>query len=478
MPGIAQAPETSLPEALATITVLNDLPGDQIDWLANRVQDLRFDDGAIIVREGEPAYWMFFVLDGRIRIQRESAGPDAPAFEISAGEVSGLLPYSRMTHSNSTVRAVQPVRLARLAKTEFQAMIEKMPVLSTRLVGIMADRIRESTKCEQQRDKLITLGKLSAGLAHEINNPAAAVSRAASHLDASLTALSEASIRLESRPLDPIGRLSILDLEKALTGLLGNTQHFSAVELSDREEEIGCWFEREGIARAWEHARVFAESGADLQQLRCLLAQSDQGVRSDLLERTTANFTAKTLVAEIRHGISRITDLVCAMKEYSYMDQAPEQEIDIHEGIESSLRIIAHKLRENCVDITCEFDRSLPRIWAFGRELNQVWMNLIDNAADAMSGGGRLCISTSFVGQQILVDLQDTGPGIPVELQQRIFEPFFTTKPIGKGTGLGLDTVAGIVSKHRGKVQVQSQPGETHFRVYVPVERARQLTGL
>jgi signal transduction histidine kinase len=373
-----------------------------------------------------------------------------------------------MTHYPGTIRAQESARLALIKRTEFTEMLYRIPQLGGRLVGIMADRIRESTKSEQQRDRLMALGRLSAGLAHEINNPASAASRAAEHLRETLEALQSANLRLDRRSLTAEQRIVITNLEEDAIRLLPEAPKLDSLEASDREEELGTWLQGHGVSRAWEHAPLMVESGMTVTSLELLSERIDEAVLNDAFARVTATVTASRLAREIQHSIERITDLVSAIKDYSYMDQAPEQEVDVHDGIESTLTIMAYKLRKNNVEVTRYFSSTLPRICAFGRELNQVWTNVIDNAADAMKDGGNLLLSTSFERQRIVVDIQDNGPGIPPELKERIFEPFFTTKDVGQGTGLGLDTVARIVKKHRGEIRIDSKPGETHFRVYLP----------
>ena len=464
--------DKALAEALRTVPVLADLSDDQIGWIIAHSANERHEAGVILVREGDPADSLFFMIEGELRFQRESLGPDAPMVIISGAQVSGMLPYSRMTHYTGTVRVLAPTWLARVKASDFPEMLQKIPGLRARLVGIMADRIREATKSEQQRDKLTALGKLSAGLAHEINNPASAASRGAAALREALQALGDANLRLDHHPLNCEQRAFITGLEQTAIKRRETAPKLDPLEASDREDELGSWLEDHEITNAWKHAPLMADAGVTTDRLESLAKQVEPGTLNDVFDRVVATVTANRLAEEIQHSISRITDLVAAIKEYSYMDQAPEQEIDIHDGLESTLKIMAYELRKNQIEIVRDYDTSLPRVCAFGRELNQVWTNLIDNAADAMKKGGQLRISTRCDGVGITVDIQDNGSGIPAEIQQRIFDPFFTTKAVGEGTGLGLDTVMRIVRKHRGEVRVQSKPGETHFQVHLPASKA------
>lgn len=468
--------KTSLLDALRKIDILSGVPEEQLEWLAQRAEDQDFRPLEIVTQEGDPAEWMLFVLEGELRFQRESAGQDAPVSRAPAGGVAGVLPYSRMTHYPGTIRAQEPTRLAIIKRPDFTEMLYRIPNLGSQLVGIMADRIRESTKSEQQRDRLMALGRLSAGLAHEINNPASAASRAAEHLREALEALQSANLRLDRRSLTAEQRTLITNLEEDVVRLLPTAHKLDSLEASDREEEIGTWLQTHGVSSGWEHAPLMVESGMTIASLEPLSACMDETALNDAFARVTATVTASRLAREIQHSIERITDLVSAIKDYSYMDQAPEQEIDVHDGIESTLTIMAYKLRKNNIDVTRNFSSTLPRVCAFGRELNQVWTNVIDNAADAMKDGGMLLVSTRFERQCIVVDIQDNGPGIPAEIRERIFEPFFTTKPVGEGTGLGLDAVGRIVRKHHGEIRVNSRPGETHFCVHLPASGTNRKT--
>ena len=474
MPETAAQQNSSLAEALRKVDVLADLPDEQIEWIIANTESERFEAGDVMIREGDPADSMLFVLEGQGRFQRESLGPDGPVGMITAGHVTGMLPFSRMTHFMGTARAITPMWIARMRTDKFPEMLQKIPMLGTRLVAVMSDRIRETTRNEQQRDKLMSLGKLSAGLAHEINNPAAAATRAAAALREALQALSDANRRLDHRELTHDQRAFITQMEDNAVRALEAPHEHDPVEAADREEELGAWLEEHGSKNAWMHAPLMAEASVTVERLEWLATQLEHAILNDVFDRIGATMTANKLAGEIQHSISRITDLVAAVKEYTYMDQAPEQEIDIHDGLESTLKIMEYKLRKNQVEVERSYDRSLPRVCAFGRELNQVWTNLIDNAADAMNDGGRLRISTQRDGAGIVVvDIQDSGPGISPQIRQKIFDPFFTTKAVGEGTGLGLDTVLRIVRKHRGEISVESKPGETHFRVRLPSTEPR-----
>ncbi len=455
---------------LRKIAIFEDLPDDQMSWLVEHLEELRFEPGAILAREGEPIAHMIVMLEGEIRIGREDHF-GTQIFTARAGEVSGLLPYSRLTKYGGTSRAVLPTRLARLHKDFFPEMLQRIPLLGQRLVAIMSDRIREVTKMDVQQEKLMALGKLSAGLAHELNNPAAAAQRAAATLREALEALRDASLRLGRHHLTDEQREAIAQLEREASRP-GAPVKVDSLTLSDREERIAAWVETRHVPEGWKVAPVLADAGVELTRLESLAAQLGEKALPDALGRVASLFTVVNLIQEIESSTRRISELVRSIKEYSYMDQAPMQEIDVHQGIESTLTMLTHQLKHG-VEVVRDYDPNLPRICAYGGELNQVWTNLVTNAVDAMNGKGRLGIRTRRELENVEVEIADTGSGIPPEVQSRIFEPFFTTKGVGEGTGLGLDIVSRIVRKHHGDIRFVSKPGDTRFRVCLPLTQPR-----
>ncbi|HVB34986.1 MAG TPA: ATP-binding protein [Patescibacteria group bacterium] len=451
---------------LRKIAVFSDLTADQLNWLASQLEVIRLAPGEIFVRPGDPAVWLTVVLEGEIRMQRPG-DPDGPIYSAEAGQVTGYLPYSRLTHFPVIGRAMLPTRLVRLHRDHFPEMMQRIPEIGQRLVAIMTDRIRETAKIETQRDKLMALGKLSAGLAHELNNPAAAAQRAAASLREALETVRDATIRLVHHPLSLEQREAILRFER-------EAQHDSSsasadpLAQSDREERITSWLEGRQVPDSWKIAPVLADAGVEVPALGALAAQVGEEVVGDALMRIASLLTIGRLIGEIENSTRRISDLVRAIKEYSYMDQAPLQQVDIHHGIENTLTILGHRLKEG-VTVIRDYDPNLPRVSAYGGELNQIWTNLIDNAIDAMNGKGELRIRTMLNLDRVLVEIGDDGPGIPPEMQTHIFDPFFTTKGVGQGTGLGLDPACRIAHKHHGDIRVISKPGDTRFQVDLPV---------
>ncbi|PYV02992.1 MAG: hypothetical protein DMG26_10280 [Acidobacteria bacterium] len=453
---------------LRKIAVFSDLTADQLGWLAGKFEEIRLAPGEIFVRPGDPAVWLTVILEGEIRLQRAS-DPDGPIYSAVAGQVTGYLPYSRLTHFAGTGRAVVPTRLARLHKDNFPEMLQRIPEIGQRLVAIMADRIRETAKIETQRDKLMALGKLSAGLAHELNNPAAAAQRATRSLREALETVRDASIRLARHALSPEQRETILRFEREAQQYAAPTP-VDPLAQSDREERITTWLERRLVPDPWKIAPVLGDAGVEVPTLENLAAEVGEKVVSDALIRIASVLTIGRLIAEIENSTKRISDLVGAIKEYSYMDQAPLQEVDLHHGIETTLTILGHRLKQG-VTVIRDYDPNLPRVCAYGGELNQIWTNLIDNAIDAMNAKGELRIRSKLNLDRVMVEIGDNGPGIPPEIQARIFDPFFTTKSVGQGTGLGLDTACRIARKHHGNIRVVSKPGDTRFQVDLPIKQ-------
>jgi len=460
----------SLIDDLRKIEVFSDLPEEHLAWLAEKFEEIRLQPGEIFVRDGDPADWLIVILEGEIRLQR-SGGPDSPVFRANAGQVTGLLPYSRLTQYGGTGRAVLPTRIARLHKSLFPEMLQRMPQLGQRLVAIMADRIRETTRLETQRDKLMALGKLSAGLAHELNNPAAAAQRATASLRETLETVRDASIRLARHALSTEQREMIIRFERE-AGQYTATTPVDPLAQSDREERITTWLQGSQVPDAWKIAPVLADAGVEIPKLENLAAQVGDEVLTDALIRIASILTIARLIGEIENSTKRISDLVRAIKEYSYMDQAAMQEIDVHQGLESTLTILGHRLKGG-IRVVREYDKNLPRICAFGGELNQIWTNLISNAIEAMQGKGELRLRTARELDRVLVEIGDNGPGISPDVLPHIYEPFFTTKGVGEGTGLGLDTVRRIVRNHHGEIRVSSQPGDTRFQVYLPATQPK-----
>lgn len=460
-------------EALKRVHVFADLPDDQLRWFIDQVEEVRYEIGDVVFEKDDPADIMSILLEGEFHAYWDENVHDE-LYIARAGdprtEVTGKLPFSRMTVMTITGRAVTPMRVLKFPVKLFPELLQRMPVLVERLVGIMSDRVRESTAADQQQDKLMALGKLSAGLAHELNNPAAGATRAANDLVQTLKDLRAADLKLCEHDFSQEQYTAIRTFENEAINQTDTATPLNALDQSDREDLLATWLDQHGINDSWRITANLVEAGVNTEALEKLLGVMGSGNLEDVLMRVNAQLSAAKLAGEIKTSTSRISELVGAIKEYSYRDQASQQEVDLHKGLENTLLILKYKLKKKNITVTREFADSLPRINAFGSELNQVWTNLIVNAVDAMQDGGKLKVRTKLEPTDILIEIRDNGAGIPVELRSRIFEPFFTTKPVGEGTGLGLDTVARIVRKHRGNIRFESKPGDTCFQVRLPLK--------
>jgi signal transduction histidine kinase len=456
--------------ALQKIPIFADLNEEQLDWFASNCEDVWWAPSDVVVHEGDPADVLMVLLEGELRGRRDSAGADSPVYVVHAGQVTGMLPFSRLTTFPVAFRAFGQARTARFHKDRFPQMMERIPQLTPRLVNLLADRVREVSRADQQRDKLTALGKLSAGLAHELNNPASAARRAAEGLRQCTRDLRKANLKLDEIALSPDQRAFLAKFEDQVIEKLTSAPTLDALVQSDREDEMTHWLDQHDIPNVSKFTAALVEANVEREALEELIRQFTLPVLHDVLTRIVATVSAEKLTREIEATTGRISELVRAVKEYSYMDQSPEQEIDIHQGIESTLTMLKFQLKKG-VNVTREYNRTLPRLCAHGSELNQVWTNLIDNAIDAMGGKGELRIRTSRELDRLLVEIIDNGPGIPENVRAHIFEPFFTTKGVGEGTGLGLDTAYRIVRSHHGEITFDSKPGETCFQVRLPLQQ-------
>ncbi len=466
--------EMSLRQALRGVPLLADLEEPEIDWLAGNAEELHLADGEVISREGEPAEHMSIVLSGELRGRGEKGSAATRTFIARAGEITGLLPFSRMRRWGATIRAAGPTRVATIASSRFDEMLERIPVLESRLIGVMTDRARETTRAEQQNEKLLALGKLSAGLAHELNNPASAVGRAVAELRlriAALPGLTAALIRqgLEPAQMETLCRLHATSEQGAAEG---SAAALDPMAQADRESELSDWLEERKVADAWRLAPTFVATGMTAADLERFVAGIPDAVLPAALPWVEAGAALHLLLGEMENAAHRISGLVGAIKEYSYMDRGltGKADTDLHRALDSTLTMLGHKAKAKNVTVVRAYAPHLPAIQAFPGELNQVWTNLLDNALDAVAPGGRVSVETRRVDGQVEVVIGDDGPGIPPELLGRIWEPFFTTKPMGEGSGLGLDIARRIVvGRHGGEMRLESSPGDTRFLVTLPV---------
>jgi signal transduction histidine kinase len=464
-------PAETVAAAIDRVVPLQGLPFEDRLWLAQHGEEIVGQPGDILFEEGQPADRMILILKGEIHVRRQRGGP-MELFIGRTGAMTGLLPFSRMKVSGGQGFAVTPVWALLVHKDQFPAMLEAIPSMTQRVVSTLLDRVREVTRIEQQAEKLTALGKLAGNLAHELNNPASAAQRAASSLVMELRSNRENRFKLVNLCLSEEQISGVDAWEQKILSRTSRRETRNVAQQIQAEEDLRNWLTALPCQGAWEVAAQLAEQHTtvpDLEEIRNLLGSSEACVSLQYFARYLRGTRS---VETLLNSTARIFDLISAVKAYSYMDRAPILEVDVPAGLDATLQMLQSRMQN--VEIERSYDPDLPRISAYGSELNQVWTALIENALDALSEthhGGKLKLTCRLEGEMILVEIWDTGPGIPPELQDRIFEPFFTTKAPGQGLGLGLDNAMRIVRKHRGHLSVRSDPGSTCFRVRLPLDQ-------
>jgi len=473
-PPACPTPAEEIAEAIDRIGPLHGLPLEDRLWLARHGTELIAATGEILFEEGAPAEQMMLILKGEIHVRRQHGGPMA-LFIGRAGQMTGLLPFSRMKSYGGQGFAITDCWVLAVHRSQFADMLKAIPSMGQRVVTTLLDRVREVTRIEQQAEKLNALGKLAGNLAHELNNPASAAQRAAASLVTELRANRENRFKLVNLCLSDEQIVAIENWEQRIFDRTPQSADLHAASLIAREESIRTWLNALPCPDSWEIAAQLAEDSvtvADLEQLPPLLGHTEICV---LLQYLARYLRSKRSTETLVNSTARIFDLISAIKAYSYMDRAPILEVDVPAGLDATLQMLQSRIGN--VQIIRDYAPDLPRISAYGSELNQVWTALIENALEAIAEmdnlgiQAQLRITARLEGDMMLVEIQDSGPGIRPELQDRIFEPFFTTKPPGQGLGLGLDNAMRIVRKHRGHISVRSEPGDTCFRVRLPLDQ-------
>ena len=469
-PPATPTPPETLADALEHVTPLQGLPFEDRLWLAQHGEEFVAEPGDILFEEGTPAEHMILMLKGEIHVQRKHNGAMA-LFIGRTGQMTGLLPFSRMKAAGGQGIAVSPVWALLIHKSQFAAMLESIPSMAQRVVSTLLDRVREVTRIEQQAEKLTALGKLAGNLAHELNNPSSAAQRAASSLAGELRANRENRFRLVNLCLTGEQIRKIEEWEDRLIHRSQPEELRDAASLIANEEALRTWLIALPCDTAWDVAAQLCEQSATVRDLEDLRAFLDADGTCVVLQYFARYLRSTRSVDTLIHASARIFDLISAIKDYSNMDRASILEVDVPAGLDATVQMLQSRMKN--VTVVREYQSGLPCISAYGAELNQVWTALIENALDAMSGGpnGRLKLACRLEADMLLVEIWDNGQGIPPEFQDRIFEPFFTTKPPGQGLGLGLDTAMRIVRKHRGHLSVKSEPGSTCFRVRLPLNQ-------
>jgi signal transduction histidine kinase len=463
----------TLVEELRGCFLFEKLTDDQLAWLVEHGVVCSYEAGVDVYREGDPAEWFFVLLEGGMQLLKRSGGEDVPVAASSdkgvyGGATRAFVPDAGRLYE-TTMRTLAPTRIFQLQADDFAAMLSEWFPMAVHLLGGLFVGMTNFEAATSQRERLMALGSLSAGLAHELNNPAAAGVRAAHALrDRLLDARDSLRTAVALLPAETVELVISLEAEAEERARTADTAQLRALEMGDREDELADWLEERSVPEAFQLASTFAAAGLDTGWLARLADASGPQLGS-VLRWLWARLEILSLVDELESSATRISTLVGAIKGHSQMGKGPYGQADVHKGLESTLLILGHKLRGG-IEVVRDYDRALPSIPGYPGELNQVWTNLIDNAIDAMDGKGRLRLRTSREGDTVVVEVGDEGPGMAPEVQKRIFEPFFTTKEVGKGTGLGLDVSYRIVVKrHHGDLRVQSSPGDTRFQVRLPL---------
>jgi signal transduction histidine kinase len=434
----------------------------QVEALVPYGRELRLTAGDSLFDERSVVDSFYVVLEGEVSIFRLDGAEETHIVTHRAGEFTGGLAVLTGRTSVHRARALTVSHVLEIDSKTFRRVAVELPDVADVFISRLAQRMRFTQRAYRQQEKLAALGKLSAGLAHELNNPAAAARRAAEGLrDAGLKAQ---LLALEhDERFSPGGRKALTALQRETAGV---TVHLDPLAMSDAEDTLGGWLEDRGVEDAWDLAPALAAAGVNKERLEQLAGELGARSLAGGLGWLVATLEIVGLANEVRVSAGRISELVGAMKEYTYMDRGTPLEVDVVSGLENTLTILGHKLKR--VSVGREYAEELPKVPGHGGELNQVWTNLIDNAADAVDGRGRITIKAFEDGDRVAVEVSDDGPGIPREARARVFEPFFTTKEIGSGAGLGLDIVRRVVAGHGGDISVDSKPGETRFTVRLP----------
>lgn len=463
-------------DQLRELFLFEALDTDQLTFLQEMGSVAQFAAGQTVFREGEPADCFYVLLQGTVAMTRLVRGDEVEVTRTShvgayGGAVQAYVQPGEDKQYNATFTAVTDCRFFSLPGEAFAALVREWFPMAMHLLEGLFLGMRASNEVVGQRERLLALGSLTAGLTHELNNPAAAAVRATSALRERVRAMHHKLGMLADATIEPKVLTALAGLQDEALSHIGTGPRLGALASSDAEDELVDWMETRDVQRAYDLAPVLVAAGIRTDWLDGLADRVPAHLLESGLRWIVYSLETEQLMAEIEDATGRVSALVGAAKQYSQMDRSAQQTFDVHDGLEATLVMLAKKLHG--LDVVTDFDRSLPSVPGFPGELNQVWTNLMDNAAAAMAGSGTLTLRTTLDGDSLLVEVGDTGPGVPPELRRRVFEPFFTTKAIGEGTGLGLDiSFRIVVNRHGGDLRLLSEPGDTRFQVRLPLRAA------
>jgi signal transduction histidine kinase len=465
-------PDARILECLRSVPLFRQLPDEKLAWIHDHSEEVRLEAGTMIARQGDPPDGFYVVMEGETEWTRKVGQDDIFVVTLGEGNIfAGLIMVLDAPYP-TTGRAVTDVGLLRLDVPSFWEMLRICPDVLRDILATSVERAELHESVSQQHGKLISLGTMAAGLAHELNNPAAAIGRSATEAREAFQEASEKAAELGNLPLTQEQRTFVAGLPQEVGQRSGTT--LDSLEMSDLEDELAMWMEDHGVEEGWEISPTLAGAGLDTSWLEGLAERVPEETLGGVLGWLRATLVGGELLREIEGGSARISELVGAIKRYTHMDKATSKSVDVHAGLNSTLIMLGHKLKKGDVEVVRDFEKDLPQVCGHAGELNQVWTNLIDNAIDAVEGQGRITVRTASENGRVLVEVSDDGPGIPEDVRKRIFEPFYTTKDVGKGTGLGLDiSYRVVVEDHKGDIRVLSEPGDTRFQVRLPVDEPR-----
>jgi signal transduction histidine kinase len=467
---MAELTATDLVDRLAQHQTVGAAPREELEWLARHGSLRTVDVGEIVSHKGLQVENLYVLLSGRITIRVDRGGGQHKAMEWRGGDVTGLLPYSRLVFPPGDSVAEEPTEFLAIHRDQLPAMIRECHGVTSILVHKMLDRARVFTSNDLHDEKMVSLGKLAAGLAHELNNPASAIERSAALLETRLEEAESAARALGAARLTD-AQLEALDSVRESCLSARDPGVRSPLEQAEREEKIGGWLAEHGADTAL--ADALAETAVTVGSLDRLAAAVDGPAMNAVLRWAASGCAVRGLASEIQEAAIRVSGLVAAVKGFTHMDQATVAgPVDLTPSLDNTVAVLKSKARKKRVAVAVDVEPGLPRVRGFAGEFNQIWANLIDNALDAVPDSGRVEVTARRERQGVVVRVIDNGAGIPADIRERIFDPFFTTKPVGQGTGLGLDIVWRLVRHNDGEIEVESKPGRTEFRVSLPVAEA------